>query len=87
MHEVELSPRAQRLLTKLDATIQARIEKRLMRLKQTPVPSDAKCIGRQDNDNIFRYRIGRYRVLYTINPGQRLIIVHKIEKRSRVYQP
>ena len=85
MHIVELTVRAERFLGKLDAAIKTRIEKRLKRLEDDPVPSDAKCIGRQDGKNIFRYRIGGFRVLYTVDASTHLVLVHKIGKRPRIY--
>ena len=85
MYTVELTVRVQRFLDKLDAKIEARIEKRLKRLEDNPIPSDAKCIRRQADQNVFRYRIGNFRVLYTVNVSARVVLVHKIAKRSRIY--
>ena len=85
MYTVELAERVQRFLNKLDATIKTRIEKRLKRLEDDPVPSDAKCIGRRSGENVFRYRIGGFRVLYTVNASARAVLVHKLGKRPRVY--
>ena len=85
MYAVELSVRAQRFLDKLDVKNKARIEKRLKRLETSAVPSDAKHIGRQTGDSVFRYRIGDFRVLYSVNESERRILVHKLDKRGRVY--
>ncbi len=85
-HTVELAVRVQRFLDKLDASVKTRIEKRLKRLENEPIPRDTKCIGRRSNESIFRYRIGGFRVLYTVNEAAHVVLVHKIDKRSRVYQ-
>lgn len=85
MYTVDLAVRVQRFLDKLDAQIETRIEKRLKRLEENPIPSDAKCIGRQADQNVFRYRIGNFRVLYTVDVSTRVVLVHKIAKRSKVY--
>ncbi len=58
MYFVDISQRAQKFLDKLDFHIKERIEKTLKRLENNPVPSDAKFIGRENGDKIFRYRIG-----------------------------
>ena len=50
-----------------------------------PVPSDAKFIGREEGDKIFRYRIGDYRALYKIKEQEKVILITKIDKRPRVY--
>ena len=50
-----------------------------------PVPSDSKFVGRDDGEMVFRYRIGDYRALYSINEKNKIILVMKIDKRPRVY--
>ena len=85
MYSVELSQRAQNFLEKLDNAIKERIKERLKKLEENPVPSDAKFIGREDNDKIFRYRIGDYRALYKLKEQQKIILITKIDKRPKVY--
>ena len=67
MFFVDLSQRAQRFLEKLDSHIKERIENTLRRLENNPVPSDTKFIEREGHEKIFRYRIGDYRALYSID--------------------
>jgi len=85
MYFVELSVRAQDFLEKLDVKIRERIEKRLKNLEKTPIPSDSKFIGRDNNEMVFRYRIGKFRVLYKVKESQKIILVTKIDKRDRIY--
>ena len=85
MFDVELSVRAQDFLNKLDNNLKERIEERLKKLKETPVPSDAKFIGREKGEMVFRYRIGDYRVLYKIKHAEKIVLITKIDKRPRVY--
>ncbi|HIH13988.1 MAG TPA: type II toxin-antitoxin system RelE/ParE family toxin [Nanoarchaeota archaeon] len=82
---VELSQHAQRFLNKLDAHIKLRIEERLKRLGENPVPSDVKFICRADGDKVFRYRIGDYRALYKVKETDKIVLIAKIDKRPRVY--
>lgn len=83
---MELSQRAQKFLEKLDEHISKRIEQRLKRLGENPIPSDAKFIGRDDNgDTIFRYRAGDYRALYKVKGKEKAVLIAKIDKRPRVY--
>lgn len=86
MYSLELSQRAQRFLDKLDLHIKERIESSLKRLKENPVPSDAKFICREGGDKVFRYRIGDYRALYILYDDKKMILVTKIDKRARVYE-
>ncbi len=85
MYFVELSIRAQEFLNKLDSDIKERIEKRLKNLENNPVPSDSKFIGRDNNEMVFRYRIGKFRALYKVKEVQKIILVTKIDKRDRIY--
>ena len=86
MYSVELTSKLQRFLDKLDAVTKTRIEKGLTRLEKQAVFNDAKSIGRVSGEKVFRCRIGIFRALYTINELARVVLIHKIDKRSRVYQ-
>ena len=85
MYSVYLSQYAQRFLDKLDSHIKKRIENTLKRLENNSVPSDAKFIGRESGEKIFRYRIGDYRALYSIDKDKKVILIIKIDKRARAY--
>ena len=85
MYFVELSVQAQKFLDKLNKDIKERIEKRLKNLENNPIPSDAKFIGRNNNEIVFRYRIGKFRALYKVKEVQKIILITKIDKRDRVY--
>ena len=87
IYSVELSQRSYKFLDKLDRHIRERIETRLKNLSQTPIPSDAKFIVRDnDGDKIFRYRIGDYRALYKVKEKEKIVLVTKIDKRPRIYK-
>ena len=86
MYVVHTSQKADQFLKKLDQHIKNRIEERLKKLGDNPVPSDAKFIGRDEqNEKIFRYRIGDFRALYKIKDVEKIVLVAKIDKRPRVY--
>jgi len=85
LYSVELSQRAQKFLDKLDKHFSERIKERLKRLEENPVPSDARFIGREEGNKIFRCRIGDYRALYLVNEAKKIVLIAKIDKRPRVY--
>ena len=85
MYSVELSQKSQKFLEKLDQHIRERIEERLKKLRENPVPSDTKFICRDNSDKVFRYRIGDYRALYKVKEIDKIILIAKIDKRPRVY--
>jgi len=82
---VELSVNAQLFLRKLAKLAKDRIENKLKTLSTNPIPSNSKFIGRMKDEKIFRLRIGIFRVLYTVKPKEKIILIAKIDKRSRVY--
>ena len=85
MYHVDLSQKADKFLQKLDVYISERIKERLRRLSEIPIPSDAKFIGREEGDKIFRYRIGDFRALYKVKDNEKIVLIVKIDKRPRVY--
>ena len=85
MYFVELSVRAQEFLNKLNDDTKERIKKRLKNLENNPVPSDSKFIGRDNNDMVFRYRIGKFRALYKVKEKDKIILITKIDKRDKIY--
>lgn len=58
----------------------------MKKLAENPVPSDAKFMGREEGEKIFRYRIGNYRALYKIKEQEKIVLITKIDKRPRVYE-
>ncbi len=85
MYEVHLSDNADKFIRKLDNHMSERIIERLKNLKENPVPSDSKFICREENDKIFRYRIGDFRALYKVKESEKIVLIVKIDKRPRVY--
>ncbi len=86
MYVVEASQETQKFLNKLDNHIRERIVERLKKLGENPVPSDAKFISRGgDGTKFFRFRIGDYRALYSVKDTEKIILIARIDRRSRVY--
>ena len=83
---MDLSVKAQKFLDKLNKLISERIIKRLKRLGENQVPSDAKFIKRDQEDMIFRYRIGEFRALYKVKHKEKIVLIVKIDKRPQVYK-
>lgn len=78
MYEVELTKRAHREFNKLFLTDQDRIEAALDRLSTNPRPPGIRKIY----GNIYRIRIGEWRVIYAVFDKDRLVLVGKIVRRS-----
>ena len=58
-------------------------------LRYEAVPRDRfdimKLKGSEDLD-IYRVRIGEYRVIYSVNWKARMILIHKVKKREDAYK-
>lgn len=61
-----------------------RINNRIRHLADQPVPHNAVRV--MGEARTFRIRIGTYRVLYEINWTDKVLLVAKIDKRSRAYE-
>ncbi len=83
MFEVVLSNQASKFIKKADKILAKRLIEKLESLKSNPINHDSKKIIWKD---IFRIRIGDYRILYTIKYDSNKILIDKIDKRSRVYK-
>jgi|TARA_B100001964_G_C14024035_1_gene505200 mRNA interferase RelE/StbE len=85
VYAIDLSQKSQKFLDKLNEHIRKRIEERLKKLSEQPIPSDAKFIGRAEGDKVFRYRMGDFRALYKVKEKEKIVLIAKIDKRPRVY--
>jgi mRNA interferase RelE/StbE len=78
--ELFLSTHANKFLDKCKD--EERIMTRLLQLELRPFPKQMKKIVGND---LFRIRIGNYRALYSVDKEKKQIVVHQIDKRSRIY--
>jgi len=86
LHNLEYSNKAKKFLKSLDKHIIERILNSLERLKNNPILSDSKFIGRDENgEKVFRCRMGDYRALYKLKESEKIILITKIDKKPRVY--
>ena len=86
--KIKFDPAAERELKKLDKPVARRILKFLLeRVAQSDNPRvlGAALTGSKLGD-FWKYRIGKYRVIATIEDDVLTILVLKVAKRSDVYQ-
>jgi mRNA interferase RelE/StbE len=84
-YEVRLSKRAAKELRTLDSATKRRIVSRLEELGEDPFPRGV--VKLQGRDNVYRARVGDYRILYEVLTAEKLVLVDKIDHRSGVYGP
>lgn len=83
-YRVELTPRARRDLRRLPHQVRSRLQPHVDALGQNPRPrGNVKLAGEED---IYRIRVGEYRILYQIQDEVLLVIVVKIAHRREAYK-
>ncbi len=85
IYEVRLSKRADRELDSLGSAMKRRIISKLEELGEDPFPRG--LVKLQGREGVCRVRVGDYRILYEVFTSDRLVLVEKIDHRSRVYGP
>ena len=84
IYSIEFTPAAFRQLRTLPVKIQLRIRTKIDSLGSDPRPPG--CAKLRDNEDIYRIRIGEYRVLYQVKDEVLLVLVVKVGKRGGVYK-
>ncbi|MCX4551476.1 type II toxin-antitoxin system RelE/ParE family toxin [Streptomyces sp. NBC_01267] len=78
--------RARRDLRGIDQPGAMRILAALTRLGDDPYRADADIKKLTDQHGIYRLRVGDFRVAYTVDDGQLIILVIKIGNRRDIYR-
>jgi len=84
VYKVELTKAAEKELSKLSKDLQTRIAKAIDGLTAEPRPSGVKKLT--DGENLYRLRVGDYRVLYEIREATLVVLVVKVADRKEVYR-
>jgi mRNA interferase RelE/StbE len=83
-YTVRISPAAQRQFRALPTAVQDRVQPRIDALAQDPRPPGAKKLAAEME--LWRIRIGDYRVIYAIADDTLLVTVLAVGHRSNVYK-
>lgn len=81
---IEISATAEKQLAALERDDQVRVVDAIRKLAENPRPRG--CRKLRDYSDVFRIRVGVYRVLYSIEQVRLLILVLKIGHRRDVYR-
>jgi mRNA interferase RelE/StbE len=87
MYEVLLHPDAQSVYINADRSLAKKIARCLEQLEQTPLFHPNVKALKGDYTGYYRYRIGDYRVIYSVDGTIVQVIVVAIAHRSEVYEP
>ena len=83
-YSILLAPPAERQLKSLTDSVQKRIVKRLKSLRENPRPQGVKKLAGEEDP--YRIRDGDYRIIYTIQDKELIVLVVKIGNRKDVYR-
>jgi mRNA interferase RelE/StbE len=83
-YEIEISRTAEKQLKGLPKNDQRRLVKSIMALGDDPRPRGSRKLS--GYDDVFRVRVGRYRVLYSVDDEHIIVIILKIGYRRDAYR-
>jgi len=83
-HTVVITRSPQKALDRLESDMYARITRKLEELEDNPRPMGVeKLSGRED---LYRVRVGDWRIVYAIQDQKLIILVVKVAHRREVYR-
>ena len=83
-YEIEITRTAEKQLKKLPREEQGRVVATILRLADEPRPRGSRKLA--GYDDVFRIRVGTYRILYSVSSGRLVIIILKVGHRRDVYR-
>ena len=83
-YEISLSRIALKNMTKLPRRELVRIQNRIDCLAKDPRPADIKKI--HGDENLYRIRLGTYRILYRIFDDKLFILIVDVDHRKEIYK-
>jgi mRNA interferase RelE/StbE len=85
-YEIEIGPKAEVQLAKLDAAIGASVERKILWLSQNAASMlHRRLVGMPDElSGLCKLRVGDYRVLYWIYHEKKLARLYRVQHRSEV---
>jgi mRNA interferase RelE/StbE len=81
---VELRPAARKQLDGINAKDRARILRRLAALTNGPRPAGVTRLA--GADDLWRIRVGDYRIIYSIHDGHLVVTVVRVAHRREAYR-
>jgi len=83
-YAVLFKPSARKALAKLPRSVQVRLIEAAEALAQNPRPPGVKKL--QGDENLWRIRVGAYRIVYEIHDARLVVLVVRIGDRKDIYR-
>lgn len=79
-YTVEIGKKAQKFIKKLPVLDRERVLRAIYKL-----PDGTDILKLKGRENLYRLRIGNYRVIYTVDDGKLIVIVIDAGNRGQIY--
>ena len=83
-YRILVAPQARRQLAKLPREIRGRIGRRIEELAANPRPRNT--IKLEGEEDLYRNRVGEYRIIYGIRDEELIVLVLEVGHRREVYR-
>ena len=83
-YAITFKPSADRELRRLPVEVQRRIVRAVEPLAENPRP--AGVVKMSGDENLWRIRVGAYRIIYEIHDDRLVVLVLRVGHRQNVYQ-
>lgn len=83
-YAVLFKPSADKQLRRLPEDVQKRIVRAVEALADDPRPAGSVKLA--DEDNLWRIRVGNYRVVYAIDEDKLIVLVLRVAHRKDIYR-
>jgi mRNA interferase RelE/StbE len=83
-YKVEITASAEKALTKLPKADRIRVVRAIVELAAVPRPLGCRKLA--GHEDVYRIRVGAYRVIYTIDDRRIVVVVLKLGHRTRIYR-
>jgi mRNA interferase RelE/StbE len=83
-YRIEVSATAERQIRRLPRVDQVRVVRVIQGLSTDPRPPGCRKLS--GADDVFRVRVGRYRILYAVQDRRLVVIVLKVGDRKDIYR-
>ncbi|MBC7890732.1 MAG: type II toxin-antitoxin system RelE/ParE family toxin [Sphingobacteriaceae bacterium] len=83
-YQIEFLPAAVRDLKKLSVDVQKKLGKKIDSLAANPRPEG--CVKLSDSKDLYRIRVGDYRVIYKIYDAKLVVLIVEAGHRREIYR-
>jgi mRNA interferase RelE/StbE len=83
-YRIQFAPSARQQLGRLPRSMQRRIAARIDQLAISPRPRGS--IKLEGEDDLYRIRVGKYRVIYGIHDDELIVLILRVGHRRDVYR-